>query len=155
MGYSVDTCVIIDIHKNHYPKDIFPALWQSFEGLIKEGSILFTMEVLNELKAKDDDCYDWANSFKYAFVDEAEYWQEAQSIGAANPGIVKPNKQDNADPFVIALAKSRNLIVVSSEGEGAGKIHRACQSCGVRSMNFVGFLREQKLRFDINSPKEP
>ena len=123
-NYSIDTSAIIDWLVRDYPMDSFPSLVKHIEKLINDGRLRASREVYEELKLKNDDCYNWAKKQKDLFVDSSEEIQEivmqlkGQYFNPENPkkGI------SGADLFVIALAIVQHptpWIVVTSENPGS------------------------------------
>jgi hypothetical protein len=108
-------------------------------------------EVLDELSIGNDALLQWAKQRNGAFVPSgAEVQRIVRDILQKNPTLVTGSrKSNNADPFVIALAKSKNCTLVSDETwAGVGqpvKIPNVCESHGVRLIKFVDFLREVKI----------
>ena len=109
-----DTSAYVNGRRDHYPADTFPTVWKLIGEAMGDGRIIAPREVLNELKAKDDDTNKWAKGFPGGFVEpSAEVQREAGSIMALLPN---PGVRDGADPFVVAEAKVRGLTVVTYEG---------------------------------------
>lgn len=74
------------------------------------------------------------------------------SILAKYRGLVEGGKKNNnADPFVIAIAKMLECTMVSEEVHSnissSPKIPDVCSGMGINSLNFVDFAREMKLKF--------
>ncbi len=148
MGYSVDTNVLIDVYRRFYPGDVFPSLRRKFDEYVNNGTFVFTKSVLDELEQVHDDCLLWARSFNDAFIEETEYWTEAEEIGAKNEFILKVgDSKQNADPYVIALAMKKGLTVLSSEAKNGNKLHLACKNCKVPSVNLLEFMRNEGWKF--------
>ena len=75
-----------------------------------------------------------------------------RSILAKYRGLVEGGKKkNNADPFVIAIAKMLKGTVVSEEVRSnnpcSPKIPDVCSGMGINCLNFVDFAREMKLEF--------
>lgn len=75
-----------------------------------------------------------------------------RSILAKYRGLVEGGKKkNNADPFVIAIAKMLKCTVVSEEvrsnNPSSPKIPDVCSGMGINCLNFVDFAREMKLEF--------
>lgn len=119
-----------------YPQDIFPSLWRNLESLINQGRLISPQEVFEELKKKDDELLEWAETYKSMF------------------------KNLDADPFVIALARCKerqrtfwdeHRIVVSEEklaGPGSRpKIPDVCKSYGVECISLTELFRKENWQF--------
>lgn len=148
-GFCIDTCSLIDLRRVHYPPDVFPGVWDDIEGLIDQGLLIAPIEVLHELKGVDDEILRWARRFKKMFVPSDEnQLREVADILKDFSGLVDPAKTTpEADPFLIALAKSRGWAVVTSEKPRADpnarpKIPDVCKSYGIKCISLVEFFRE-------------
>lgn len=104
--------------------------------------------VLIELERQDDDLHAWAEAKPQMFVDlDDPQQQEVREIMETNTGIVQPGEDRvNADPFVIALARCRGLVVVSEERRSGNpntpKIPNVCAARGVRCVNLLGLMAD-------------
>lgn len=148
-GYSFDTCAIIDL-RQRYPPDIFNGLWQRIEVLLRTRRMGCTEQVLKELEKKDDDAYKWAKSKRSdIFEPVAEHWAQALAVTKKHPHLIDINRTTpQADPFVVAFAKSRRWTVVTSEkGRSARSIPRVCESEGVDCLDLVGLFRRESWKF--------
>lgn len=114
MKYSIDTSAILDGWRRYYPPDVFSGLWLKIEEIINNGSLRATEEVLVELERKDDEAYQWAKNHSSLFVSIDEDIQVAVSeILRDHPKLLDTRaNRSAADPFVIALAKLNQCIVV-------------------------------------------
>ncbi len=116
-GYCIDTCALIDLWRRYYPPDVFPGLWADIERLIRQRRLIAPREVLEELRGVDDEILEWARRFKMMFIalDEGQL-REVSTILEESPGRIDPSKtKPDADPFLIALAKTMRWTVVTSE----------------------------------------
>ena len=115
--YVIDTSALLDGWVRHYPPDVFPSLWSHVEEMIRTGELLSPDEVLSELSQKDDAVFQWAKTNAAMFVPLDEDIQRAtQEILDVFPRLVGAMKDRNrAAPFVIALAKVKEAIVVTEE----------------------------------------
>lgn len=78
--------------------------------------------------------------------------KKVRKILSEHRGLVEGGKkQNNADPFVIALAQEQHCVLVTEEVRtnslNAPKIPNICDAYGVTCINFVSFIREMKLTF--------
>jgi hypothetical protein len=148
-GFCIDTCALIDLRRSYYPPDVFPGLWDDIEGLIDQGLLIAPNEVLEELKGVDDEILRWARRFKKMFVASDKFQlREVTDILVKFPRLIDPDKtKPEADPFLIALAKSTGWAVVTSEKPRADpnarpKIPDVCKSYGIKCISLVEFFRE-------------
>lgn len=148
--YCIDASALIDLGTRYYPKDIFPTLWEKIEACIHNEEILFApRQVLVELERKDDDIYKWAKKNKEMFLDLNLQEQEiAKDILTKFPKLVDTSaEKEDADPFLIALAKVKRWTVISSEVTGGKKkipIPDVCYALKVKHISVLEYFREQK-----------
>ena len=148
--YVLDTNVFINMQR-HHPLDIFSSLWSKMAEAIEAGDVISCSEVLDEISIGNDELIEWAKQKKEAFLtSEVDVQQIVRDILKNHPALVTGTcKANNADPFVIALAKHKGYTLVSDEtraGNGQPvKIPNVCEAYGVRLIKFVDFLREIKI----------
>ncbi len=121
--------------------------------MIVAGHIRCVDEVRSELARRDDAIHDWAKSQTDLFVPlTADVQLAAREVLGAHPRLVGTGGgRNSADPFVIALARARDSVVVTEELL-AGNIERpripdVCEAMGVRWLNLVRFVQEQSWTF--------
>ena len=153
-GYCIDTCALIDLWRRFYPPDIFKKLWKDIEALIKQGLLIAPKEVYNELKQVDDEMLEWAKKHKTMFIGlDEEQLKEVISISSKYQRLIDPNKTiPEADPFLIALAKTRKWTVVTSEHPRTNpsarpKIPDVCKDYKIKCISLIDFFREQGWRY--------
>lgn len=153
MKYSFDTSALLDGWNRFYPRDVFPGLWEKIEGLIEAQEIIATEEVKIELEKKDDDLLKWIKGHNGFFIPIDEPIQTAViEILGRYPQLLKASSgRSGADPFVIGLAKVRNLKVVSGERPSSSpnkpKIPDVARSENIECLTFMEFIREQRWSF--------
>lgn len=149
--YCFDTSALIHGWRRAYPPRRFAPVWKAFEDLIDEGRMVASVEVLNELKKKDDDVYEWAKARKESFFLDIDDDVQAHvvRIMGAYPKLVDTGKgKSGGDPFVIAQAlagKPKLVIVTQEEGGSADKprIPFVCQQERVRHINLLTLIDEE------------
>lgn len=79
--------------------------------------------VVAELGVKGDELFNWAKAqASFSISTSQDVANEMASIVARFPALVDPGAQrTQADPFLIALAKTRGLTVVTQETLAAAK----------------------------------
>ncbi|MDR1872358.1 MAG: DUF4411 family protein [Deltaproteobacteria bacterium] len=148
--YILDTNVFINLQKI-YPLTIFDSLWKIFESLLNDGIAISSIEVFKELHICNDDIVELAERNKHIFFKNTYYiYMEVRDILKKYPKLVTGSKKsNNADPFVIALAKKHNCTLVSSETragkDNPEKIPNVCDDYKIRYITFIDFLRENKV----------
>lgn len=153
MQYCIDTSALLDGWVRWYPPDTFRTLWENIEGLIDGDIIIAPEEVLVELAKKDDDVHKWAKKNKKLFVAPSKDIQSATSdILREFPRLVDTRKQrSQADPFVIAVAKTYKLTVVTEEKK-PGTIDRptipiVCNHFKIKCIRLLDMIRDQGWKF--------
>ncbi|MBW0001841.1 MAG: DUF4411 family protein [Verrucomicrobia bacterium] len=106
-----------------YPPSTFPSLRDRIEGLISSGRLVTSEFVVQELGVKGDELFDWAKAqTSFSISTSQEVANEMASIVARFPAWwIQARKRTKADPFLIALAKTQGLTVVSQETLAAAK----------------------------------
>lgn len=152
MAYCFDTSALLDAWVRWYPIDIFPSFWEKMDALVTNGEILSPDEIFAELEKKEDGLHDWVKARKGMFCAlDATTIFEVKEILKAYPRLVDTQKgRSQADPFVIAVAKSKRLTVVTGENFGTAskpKIPFVCGELGVSSIGIVQFIRQNGWNF--------
>ena len=160
-GFCIDTCALIDLWRRYYPPDVFPGLWADIERLISQRRLIAPREVLEELRGVDDEILEWARRFKMMFIalDEGQL-REVSTILEESPGLIDTSKtKSDADPFLIALAKTMRWTVVTSElprtsPGGRPKVPDVCKSRGVECISLIEFFRERGWKYVQVDPSQ-
>jgi len=151
-SYSFDTSAFVDPWRRYYPRDIsvFKPIWERIDALIDDGTIVATEFVKVELERKDDEVLEYVKSKQNLIIPlDDEQQDHVAEIVNRFPNWINPHSQRNkADPFVMALARSMGLTVVTYEkngGESNVKIPYACAQFDVPCLHYLDFLRKLKL----------
>lgn len=115
--YCLDTSALIEGWVRSYPKDSFPSLWAHFDEMIENGSLLCPDEVIYELEKKADDLYEWAKQ---------------------------------RDKLFYPLDVSLQTVVTGEKHSGnlnTPRIPDVCDHYGIRCINLLQLIREQKWYF--------
>lgn len=147
--YAVDTNIIVWLNREQ-PRDIYPSVWARMEELIADGRAVMPREVHEELKRIDDICAPWAKQQPNFIVEpDAAELAIVASITNAHPTWVQ-DQANSADPFLIAHAAERGLVVVTLETrKGAGvldhnlKIPNVADEWNVDCRNFRDLARSE------------
>jgi len=155
--YSIDTSVLMDWQARYYPTDIFQTLVNYVDGLIAEERWLAPDLVEEELNAVGTtELAAWAKARPHMFVPLADVLAEALAIQARFPGLKDPKAEfEEADAYVIALAKLRDGIVVTQETSAAEKnkpkrthfIPDVCRELGLTCISLLGLMRREGWNF--------
>lgn len=136
-----------------YPIDIFPGIWSGLEKLIESGQIIAPDEVLVELKEKEDKLTEWAKAHpKLFYALDIPLQKSVREILNTHPRLVSNGKGRNrADPFVIGLARIKNLTVVCNEkisgNPNKPKMPDVCDYYSVKCITMLEFIRVLKWSF--------
>jgi predicted nucleic acid-binding protein len=158
IDYVVDNNVMITLMAYHpQDKPTYQAIWDEIEALIKQKNIFSSMVVYDEIMrylGKDDRLKKWAISHKKRFFisPDEETWRLAQDIVKKFPDLVDKKKlqtgEPNADPFLIALAKSRGATIITQERKDLpNRIPMVASHYSVKSIDLYEFFEERKLKF--------
>ena len=149
--YCFDTNLLIGGWHRIYRKDVFPEIWNRIGELIENDQAKIPWEVWKEIEYVDDDLTKWLGQFKPKLNRPTPDEQNAlRDIMREIPNMAAQGKTTNAaDPFVIAMAKALDGIVVTEESEQekskptkSPKITYSCERLGVRWMRPIDFLAE-------------
>ncbi len=159
-NYVVDTDVLIILMK-HYPPDkpTFNAIWDEIENLIKQGNMFTTDVVYKEIgryEGKGARLKNWAKSQKskrrFFIGIDAETWQLAKKIRDKFPALIKQKNietgEEEADPFLIALAKAKGATIITNERKDLfDRIPAIAKHYGIKSIDLFEFFAERGLKF--------
>ena len=146
--YSIDTSAFVDWWVRYYPPVAFKGLVPRVEQLIADGRMRASREVRDELRVKNDPCFQWVKAQSGLFVDSDV---EIQNVVTQLMGqYFDPNKPDKgiggADPFVIGLAAVQSpnpWVVVTGEKPGSienPKIPFVCKQFKPQPIRTISFL---------------
>ena len=138
-----------------YPIETFPSVWTNVSDIAKEKEIISPRAVLKEIEIRDDQVHNWVKQYiTFQTLDTA---QEVivSDIMSKYPSLVDINKStEDADPFVIALAKSKGYIVVTQENrvnlsgpKSKYKIPNVCEAYKVEWLRILDLFKEKKWQF--------
>jgi len=152
MKYLFDAGPLIGL--KHYYSQVFKSLWSKFDNLVKNGSLISVSEVYNELIKSNDFISSWANKHKEIFhKPTAEEMILVTKILGKHKELIKKKNivggKPVADPFLIAKAKSENLILVTTEiyKTNAHSIPNICDELDVEYMNLQEFMLNENWEF--------
>src|SRR5580704_12734167 len=116
--YSVDTNIYLDWSVRRYPDDLFPTFTAKVEALVNANKWRAVARVADEINHVGMPMLKiWAKANPKQFhPHDAALLKEANAITAAYPGLIDPYaRHDEADRYVIALAKLNGWTVVTHE----------------------------------------
>jgi hypothetical protein len=140
-----------------YPTDVFAGLVANVDALIAAERILAPALVKDEIGAVGTaGLIEWTENHAGIFVPTVEVLAEAQAIQNQFAGLRDPRAEyEEADAYVIALARMRNGIVVTQETPAAEKrnprrthfIPDVCRELGITCISLLGLMRREGWRF--------
>lgn len=154
--YVIDTSALMDWHDRFYPPDIFASVVDRLDGLAHGQRLLSAELVRDEIAAIGSaGLAVWAKERKAIFDPTPSHLAEALAIEGAYPGLRDPRAQyDEADAYVIAIARLRNGVVVTAETPASHKrkpkrslyIPDVCAAMGMTCITLVGMMRREGWR---------
>lgn len=155
--YAIDTNVVMDWQARYYPTDLFGSLVVRVDELMQQKRWLAPALVHEELSVVGtQEAIAWADSRSGMFVPLADLLTEALAIQSRFPGLRDPKAEfEEADAYVIALAKLRDGIVVTQETPAAEKqkpkrshfIPDVCRELGLPCISLLELMRREGWRF--------
>jgi len=159
-AYVVDANVILNFwiisEDEPFGKDVHVSAWAYFEEQIEADRIVSPLYVKQEiLKHGPPEIKKWITEHEKMFIPvQDELKAPLAAISKQHP-IYKTTNGSVADASVIALAKARNLCVITSEKrENDGnrssrnpKIPNVCEDFDVDWVSVTGFFRREKRSF--------
>ena len=155
--YSIDNSSLMDWQARYYPTDVFSGLVERMDSLIDAQRGFAPALVKEEIGAVGTTgVIQWAESHAGIFVPTSELLAETLAIQNQFTGLRDPRAEyEEADAYVIALAKMRNGIVVTQETSAAEKqkpkrthfIPDVCRELGIPCVNLLGLIRREGWRF--------
>lgn len=155
--YSVDSSSFMDWQARYYPADVFAGVMDRVDALIAANRFFAPALVKEELSVVGTgDLSAWTKARADIFVPTRELLAEAQGIQNAFPGLRDPKAEfEEADAYVIALAKLRSGIVITQETPAAEKrnpkrshfIPDVCREMGIPCFNLLGMMRRENWVF--------
>jgi len=147
VSFTLDSNILINLVRI-YPRDIFGSLWESIESAVEGEELCICEAVLREVRRGGDNLHSWArglDGFTCSITDEELL--TVADIAVGHPDWVR-GQVNEADPFVIAHAKSEGSVIVTEENrKGLGtldknlKIPNVADEHGVQCMKFFQFVR--------------
>jgi Domain of unknown function (DUF4411) len=155
--YSVDTSSLMEWQARYYPLDVFPSVAANVTALIAAGRFLAPGLVREEVRAVGtSELINWANENQAMFIPTPEVLAGALAIQNQFAGLRDPTAEfEEADAYVIALARMRRGIVVTQETPAAEKrnpkrthfIPDVCRELGIPSISLLGLMRREGWSF--------
>ena len=155
--YSLDTNIFIDWWERRYPPDVFPSVRKRFESVV--GTKLFAPQRVHDeiQRVGSPDLRVWfGNNSILVVPHDVAIQTEAASIQSNFPGLIdQTSNYDEADRWVIALARLKGFVVVTHETRAASKKHPprthyipdVCDALGIDCIDLIELMRREKWKF--------
>lgn len=151
--YIIDSGIWIHIEKYHR-HDVFKKFWSQLDNSIGDGSIITPQEVLDEVETGTMSPVPIGPLLKarngLIIPLDQPLMNEVTNVLSGCPTLIDPDSEKNgADPFVVALAKLRGGVVVTTEKprkspNGKMKVPDACSHFKISCLDWYGFLLDVK-----------
>lgn len=151
--YSVDSSSLMDWQARYYPSDVFTTLVTRIDALISGNRFIAPVLVREEIAAVGTiGLNEWADARSAIFVPTVQLLSDAQGIQNQFTGLRDPKAEyEEADAYVIALAKQNGGIVVTQETSAAEKrnprrthyIPDVCRELGIPCISLIGLMRRE------------
>ena len=147
--YVIDACALIDAAKEYnMSKKTFSPIWEAFDQLIRNGQLITSTEIQDELK--DDDLIAWSKKHKEFFVPlTKEIQAQVFNVLKKYPTLIKmkSSSNSNGDPFLVATAIVNNGCIITNERPGDEKtgdyhIPNVCKGFDIPHMTLHAFIDE-------------
>lgn len=156
MRYLIDTCVLVQASRFHYPFDIFPSFWEWLDKKNEEGLVYLPDQVIMELNVGADELYDWVKEEEDAWSmpcsTEAvqSKFVEVSNWAMAHPQFTPPAKSEFlsvADSWIIALAMTGDFTIVTEEKSAPASKKRiivpdVCREFGIECCTTIELFRK-------------
>lgn len=149
--YCIDSSALISACQERYPIENFTKFWTYLDSMMECQKITAPYEVLYEISKKSDDLHGWLKQREARFVSpyDEDVLLTVRQILDRFPRLVAEKKQRfAADPFVIALAQRRGLVIVTEERPTTSlkrpNIPDVCTEIGVRCAPLLHLIREER-----------
>ncbi len=153
--YCLDTDSLINLSWRRYPPAVYPDLFPRIDRAFASEILIAPREVRRELKngSHGDELQQWVtdNPRYFADPDDAQVALMTQLLTQV-PAVcdLRKRRPVDADPWVIVLAQTFSLTVVTSESQVSDKkIPHFCRQVGVRVLDIDGFFSEMGWSFNL------
>ena len=153
--YCIDASALINLTRYPgYPKEIFPAIWDKLENMVKRGELISPEEVYKEIEAGGDSISQWCKQNKKMFkdIDDCQT-QELNKIEKEYDAKYWKTQIDKdapwADPWLIALSICEDAIIVTDERNSANHIPFVANLFGRQCLNLIYFFEVIGIKYEV------
>ena len=154
--YVLDTNAIMMLHDLRVPEAQYEAIWDELDRMMNSGRLQTVEVVFGELRRNaSQSCQDRMGRHRrepflvrrrHTLDDRAEADLLQTLIDDYPEMSGKGTLRDRADPWLVAVAASRSLSVVTEERRDSGhNLPAACASLAVQSLNVAEFVIVERL----------
>ena len=147
----------MDWQARAYPTDVFPGMLQAVNSMVNRGRLLACELVSEELAAVGTgDLLTWSMANIGIYVPTRDLLSAAIQIQNQFPGLRDPKAEfEEADAYVIALARLRGGVVITQETPAAEKLRPrrthfipdVCRELGIPCISWLGMMRRESWVF--------
>ena len=156
MIYVFDSNAFSQLFRSYY-RGRFPSLWNLFDEMVEDGSIISTREVLREIEDSSiESLRDWSADNKAVFTTptaaEGAFLAKIFSVSHFQQNIEQRKLYKggkNADAFIVAKAAVIDGTVISLEQEKpkAARVPNICTHFEVPCMSLEEFMEAEEWEF--------
>ncbi len=150
MRYSLDSSSLIEGFRRIFPYEIVKTFWnRDLPALVASGDVRATEVVQWELEAEDDEVLGFVRDLGDLFVPLDEPIQVEVRIILRDYSRLVHAGRSGADPFVIALARVNQAVVVCEEQRKptAPRIPDVCDALGIPCIPLLELVRREGLSY--------
>lgn len=162
-SYCLDTGFFIQAWNLNYTPEICPSFWEVIAELAEAGKVFSPVEVLKELKKRDDSLYQWAKDQDNLFLkigdDDAVETAFIEVINdEEGKRLIQHEKtRSPADPWLVAWCIVHDATLVTTEAKSTSEFDKAkttkrklpdvCDKFDVPWMNPSQFVHDVGINF--------
>lgn len=152
--YCIDSSALINLTRYPgYPRDIFPAIWERLEEMIKAGELISHIEVYREIEERKDPLYEWCKLNKRMFKDiddcQVRMIRKVESLYDADYWGKELNRNHWADPWLIALSICKGAIIITDEKDKPNSIPYIVDKLQIKCLKLLEFFREIGIKYEV------
>lgn len=161
--YLLDTNIYANAYERFYRNDYFPSFWEKFAGVLNDHVVI--PKIVKDEITKSDWFHKWLDdNYQDAILNHKDYSEGWQTVleYVQSSGLYKEQaltdqvrgwaQETIADPWLVAIAKEDELILVTAEVKDpnldkgnrvkSAKIPDVCDRQGVRCITMNEFFGE-------------
>jgi len=135
--------------RDAFTPDVVPGFWEKLEEAVADGRIISIDMVRIEIGKQDDDLNKWAKARPSMFLPtDQQTMNEVSGLIKRFPKFATTKgDKDFADPFLVAHAVTKGLVVVTQENLSGDpgkklKIPDVCDALNIPHLNMLKMVKE-------------